>query len=165
MITKREAVFSKDIENKRLTVVRAFDAPIERVWKAWTESEILDQWWAPKPYKAETKKMNFKEGGFWLYCMIGPEGDRSWCIENFKTIELLKRITSKDSFCDEQGNQTLDFPVMNWKKEFNETENDTTVNIEITFDKEGDMETIIKMGFQEGFTAGLDNLDDYLSTK
>jgi PhnB protein len=165
MITKREAVFSKDLENKKLTVVRAFDASLERVWQAWTESEILDQWWAPKPYKAETKTMDFKEGGFWLYCMVGPEDYKAWCIENFKSIELLKRITSTDSFCDEQGNQSPDSPVMNWRKEFNETGNGTTVNIEIVFDKEADMEAIIKMGFQEGFTAGLDNLDDYLSTQ
>ncbi|MDB5286872.1 MAG: hypothetical protein JWR05_1821 [Mucilaginibacter sp.] len=165
MITKRETVFSKDLENKRLIVVRAFDAPLERVWQAWTESEILDQWWAPKPYKAETKAMDFKEGGFWLYCMVGPEDYRAWCIENYKIIELLKRITNTVAFCDEQGNQNLDFPVMNWDKGFKTTGNDTTVNIEITFDKEADMETIIKMGFQEGFTAGLDNLDDYLSTK
>jgi hypothetical protein len=54
---------------------------------------------------------------------------------------------------------------MNRDKGFKATGNDITVNIEITFDKEADMETIIKMGFQEGFTAGLDNLDDYLSTK
>jgi PhnB protein len=165
MITKRETVFSKDLENKRLIVVRAFDAPLERVWQAWTESEILDQWWAPKPYKAETKTMDFKEGGFWLYCMVGPEDYRAWCIENYKTIETRKRITNSVAFCDEQGNQNTDFPVMNWDKGFKATGNDTTVNIEIIFDKEADMETIIKMGFQEGFTAGLDNLDDYLSTK
>jgi PhnB protein len=109
--------------------------------------------------------MDFKEGGFWLYCMVGPEDYKAWCIENFKSIELLKRITSTDSFCDEQGNQSPDSPVMNWRKEFNETGNGTTVNIEIVFDKEADMEAIIKMGFQEGFTAGLDNLDDYLSTQ
>jgi uncharacterized protein YndB with AHSA1/START domain len=97
--------------------------------------------------------------------MVGPDGSGSWCIENYKTIETRKRITNSVSFCDEQGNQNTDFPVMNWDKGFKATGNDTTVNIEITFDKEANMETIIKMGFQEGFTAGLDNLDDYLSTK
>jgi uncharacterized protein YndB with AHSA1/START domain len=68
-------------------------------------------------------------------------------------------------FAMSRATKTPIFPVMNWDKGFKATGNDTTVNIEITFDKEADMETIIKMGFQEGFTAGLDNLDDYLSTK
>jgi len=73
-MTKREAVFSKDLKTNKLTVIRSFDAPLELVWQAWTESEILDQWWAPKPYRAETKTMDFSEGGRWLYCMVGPTG-------------------------------------------------------------------------------------------
>lgn len=163
-MTKNEAVFSKDLENKKLTVVRAFDAPLKQVWKAWTKSEILDHWWAPKPYNAETKTMDFREGGQWLYCMVGPEGDRTWCRVDYKTIELYKSITSVVMFCDEKGNETLDFPRMNWKKEFSETGSGTTVRVEITFAQTADMEMIIKMGFQEGFTAGLGNLDHYLAS-
>jgi PhnB protein len=162
-MTKRAAVFSKDLESKKLTVVRAFDAPLEQVWKAWTESKILDQWWAPKPYRAETKTMDFRAGGVWLYCMVGPKGDRSWCRVDYKIVEPYKSITSTARFCDEDGNENPDFPVMNWRKEFSQTGSNTTVTVEITFVKEADMEMIIKMGFQEGFTAGLNNLDQYLS--
>lgn len=164
-MTKHETVFSKDLQNKKITVVRSFDAPLEQVWKAWTESEMLDQWWAPKPYRAETKIMDFREGGFWLYNMVGPQGDNQWCKENFKTIILHKRITNAVNFCDENGHENADFPTMYWKKEFAENNSDTTVNIEIIFDKEADMEMIIKMGFQEGFTAGMENLDEYLLTQ
>lgn len=70
IMVQHEAVFTKDIGNKKLTVVRALDASLERVWAAWTTSEIPDQWRAPKPYKAETRSMNFTEGGRWLYCMM-----------------------------------------------------------------------------------------------
>jgi uncharacterized protein YndB with AHSA1/START domain len=161
-MTNRETVFSKDLENKKLTVVRAFGAPLEMVWKAWTDNKILDQWWAPKPYRAETKTMDFREGGLWLYAMVGPDGGRSWCKESFKTIEWRKGITNSVSFCDEEGHETLDFPTMHWKKGFSQTGSDTTVTVDIAFDTEADMEKIITMGFQEGFTAGLGNLDDYL---
>jgi uncharacterized glyoxalase superfamily protein PhnB/uncharacterized protein YndB with AHSA1/START domain len=166
-MTKKEAVFSKDLPNKKLTVVRAFDAPLELVWRAWTESEILDQWWAPKPFRAETATMDFKEGGFWLYCMAGPapENIRAWCRIDFKKIVPYKSITSTDAFCDEKGNINPDMPAMHWKKEFSETNNETTVRVEITFTKEEDMTTILNMRFQEGFTAGLSNLDHYLSTQ
>jgi PhnB protein len=163
MITK-ETVFTKDADNKQLNVQRAFEAPLDQVWKAWTVAKILDQWWAPKPYQAVTKSMDFREGGRWLYLMKGPEGDGSWCQENFKTIQQQQLITNSVSFCDEQGNVNTDFPTMHWKKEFAPAGNATTVNIQITFDTEADMETIVKMGFKEGFTAGLSNLDAYLST-
>ena len=45
----------KDLPNNRLIVVRDFDAPVDLVWRAWTESELLDLWWAPKPWRAQTK--------------------------------------------------------------------------------------------------------------
>jgi len=164
-MTKREAVFSKDMKNRKLTVLRTFDAPLEHVWRAWTEGEMLDQWWAPKPYSAETKIMNFKEGGMWLYCMVGPKGDRTWCRVDYKTIEPHKLITNVNSFCDESGNINTDFPEMSWKNEFSQTGLETTVAVEITFAKEADLERIVEMRFQEGFASGLSNLDHYLSTQ
>lgn len=162
MTTKSQTVFTKDQANKKLTVVRSFDASLQQVWDAWTKSEILDQWWAPKPYRAVTKTMDFREGGFWQYAMTGPEGDVQWCKEVFKTIEPQQRIINEVSFCDEQGKTNTAFPVMYWKKEFNQDGDHTNVKIEITYDSATDMATILKMGFQEGFTAGLDNLDEVL---
>jgi len=97
--------------------------------------------------------------------MIGPEGVGRWCRVDYKTIKPFKSITSTDRFCDEKGKENPDFPSMDWKKEFDPIDGGTTVRIEITFAKEADMEMIIKMGFQEGFTAGLSNLDHYLSTQ
>jgi uncharacterized protein YndB with AHSA1/START domain len=161
-MTKNGSLFTKDLKSKTITVVRAFDAPLKQVWEAWTKSEILDHWWAPQPYHAETKTMDFREGGRWLYCMVGPEGDRTWCRFDYKTIEPHKSFSGASMFCDEQGNETPDFPVMYWNNQFSQADGGTTVTMEISFDKTADMEMILKMGFQEGFTAALGNLDRYL---
>ncbi|WP_293307394.1 SRPBCC family protein [Pedobacter sp. UBA5917] len=160
-MSEHKAVFTKDTVNKKVIVKRAFDAPLANVWKAWTDSEILDQWWAPYPYRAVTKTMDFREGGFWLYQMLGPEGDGLWCKENFKTIEEQLRITNAVSFCDEDGKENVDFPTMHWKKEFTAAGETTVVDVEISYDSIEDMNMFIQMGMQEGFTAGLDNLDQY----
>jgi PhnB protein len=157
-----EAVFTKDTENKKLTVVRPFNAPLAQVWSAWTTGEMLDKWWAPKPYKAETKLMDFKEGGRWLYKMVAPAGDGNWCRVDFNIINQQQLITSAVMFCDEEGNEDHDFPKMYWTQVFNQTPNGTTVTIEITFGNAADMDTILQMGFEQGFTAGLNNLDEYL---
>jgi PhnB protein len=162
-MTKNETVFSKDLQQKKLHVTRNFDAPLEQVWRAWTEARILDQWWAPQPYRAETKSMDFREGGYWLYCMIGPEGDRTWCRVNWDVIRTGEHISYRNMFCDEAGNPNPDFPPMYWQQDFKAEQDKTTVVIEIRFDRIEDMEMIIGMGFQEGFTAGLDNLDHYLA--
>ena len=162
-MTNKETVIKKDTANLKLFVTRNFDAPVAKVWKAWTESTLLDQWWAPKPWKAETKTMDFREGGRWLYCMVGPDGTKSWCRVDFKTILPNQGITAADSFCDENGNENPDFPAMEWKTEFHETDTGSKIEVEITYSSEADMEKIIEMGFKEGFTAAHDNLDELLA--
>jgi uncharacterized protein YndB with AHSA1/START domain len=161
--TNKETLITKDLANKRLFIKREFDAPLEKVWKAWTDSSLLDMWWAPKPWKARTKTMDFREGGFWLYCMVGPDGTESWARADYKTIVPQKSFTAVDSFCDENGNKNPDFPSMHWKNEFRQTNSGTSVEVEITFSSEADLEKILKMGFEAGFTAALGNLDELLA--
>lgn len=154
--------FFVDKENKTITVKRAFAAPINKVWSAWTESELLDKWWAPKPYHLKTKSMDFSVGGFWLYAMISPEGDAHWCKADYKSIEELKSFSALDAFCDENGKITDDFPRSFWTNSFTAQSEVTLVTIEIKHNSLEDLEKIIQMGFKEGFTAGLDNLEALL---
>ena len=162
---KNETTFSKDLAGKKLFVARSFDAPLNEVWEAWTTSEILDQWWAPHPYKVKTKTMDFKPGGYWLYAMISPEGEATYSRENYKEIEPKKLISNSVFFCDEAGTENKDFGISYWKKEFQEDNDQTKVEIEISFDKLEDLEQIINMGFEEGFRAGLGNLEAYFQNK
>ena len=161
----KQTRISKDLANKKLVIVREFDAPLEQVWEAWTESHLLDMWWAPKPWKAQTKTMDFREGGSWLYCMVGPEGPGSWCRADFKKISTHKSFTAIDAFCDENGNINQDFPIMHWKNEFSETDSGTKVEVEISYSSVADIEKMLEMGFEEGFTSALGNLDELLENK
>lgn len=161
-MTTNKAEITRDTENKKLTVVRAFEAPLDKVWDAWTQSEILDQWWAPKPYKATTRHMDFREGGYWLYEMAGPKGDSQLSRSNYEAIEPQKSITTTDMFCDEQGNESKSFPHMHWVTSFSHSGSTTTVVTELTLDSAADMDAIIKSGFEEGYSMGLSNLEEYL---
>ena len=163
MIATKETVYTADAVNKKMKVVREFDAPVSKVWKAWTESKYLDQWWAPKPWKANTQSMDFREGGTWLYYMEGPDGTRHYCRADYETIVPNKSYTGLDAFCDENGKINTDFPRMHWKVVFSKSANGTKVDVEITFDSEADMEKIIEMGFKEGFAAAHTNLDELLA--
>jgi uncharacterized glyoxalase superfamily protein PhnB/uncharacterized protein YndB with AHSA1/START domain len=160
-----ETVFEKDLQNKKLTITRTFNAPPDLVWSAWTESEILDKWWAPKPYRAETKSLDLRTGGAWIYAMVSPEGERQWCKVDFKTVAMSKAISSDVYFCDEQGNMNTEFPVMHWLQEFNGDSDITIVKVIINFDNMEDLEKIVGMGFKEGFASAHTNLDQYISTQ
>jgi PhnB protein len=147
----------------KVRVKREFNAPVSKVWAAFTESDLLDQWWAPKPWKARTKTMDFREGGYWLYAMVGPDNSEQWCRADFLTIDPQKLFTAMDAFCDINGKVDMTFPRPVWNVKFNSVGNSTIVDVECNFEKPEDLQKYIEMGFQEGFTAALENLDELLS--
>ena len=161
--TTKETMISEDLANNKLLVVREFDAPLEQVWKAWTESDLLDQWWAPKPWKAKTQSMDFSEGGTWFYCMEGPEGEKQYCRADYQKIVPQSTFTGVDAFCDEDGIESGEMPSMHWKCEFSEAGSGTQVRVELSFATREDMNKIVEMGFKEGFTAAHANLDELLA--
>ncbi len=153
-------------ENNTVNVKREFAAGLQLVWDAWTKPELLDQWWAPKPYQTKTVSMDFREGGMWLYYMESPQGERHYCLNHYKKISQLKSFSGLDAFCDEKGNINTEFPRTVWNNSFVETSNDiTTVNIVAQYESLEDLEKIISMGFKEGFTMALGNLDQYLEAQ
>jgi uncharacterized protein YndB with AHSA1/START domain len=99
-------------------ISREFAGPLQHVWEAWTTSELLDLWWAPKPWKAKTKIMDFREGGRWLYCMLGPDGEQSWTKANFVKIHAPTYFEVVDAFCDEDGVEDQNMPKLYWKTAF-----------------------------------------------
>lgn len=152
----------KDQKNRKVHISRKINASPLNVWEAWTKSHLLDQWWAPKPWTAKTSKMEFREGGMWLYAMVGPDGTEVWGRADYKTINPVKSFTATDSFCDSEGKINSEFPSMDWRIDFITEEKGTLLKVELTFSSEEDLNKLVEMGFQEGFTSALSNLDELL---
>lgn len=155
--------FMENPEQRTLTVRRTFEAPLSKVWAAWTQKELLEKWWAPAPWKAVSKAFEFREGGRWHYYMEGPEGERHWCLVDYVSIETPKRFTAHDAFCDENANINTALPGTDWNNEFNGDGARTHVHVTLTFVTAEDMKRLVEMGFKQGFSAGLDQLDALLS--
>lgn len=156
--------FTVNKETKTIYVKREFDADVNLVWKAWTTAELLDQWWAPLPFRNKTKVMDFRDGGMWHYAMLSPDNQLHWCRFDYEKITNGKRYSGLDAFCDENGNINTDFSRMHWENTFDQSENGTEVNITVTVDSLETLEKIMAMGFQEGFTMGLNQLEELLKT-
>jgi uncharacterized protein YndB with AHSA1/START domain len=148
----------KDFKEKSILVTRVFNAPIEKLWKAFTESESLEKWWAPKPWRAETKKMDFSNGGHWLYAMVSPENEKHWGKMNFLTIDTLVSYTFQDIFCDENGNTNLNLPVSLGKNTFSKTKNGTRVEFNTAYNSEEEVHKLIDMGFEQGIRMTFEEL-------
>jgi uncharacterized protein YndB with AHSA1/START domain len=157
--------FTVDKENKTVNVKREFDASLSNVWAAWTEPEILDQWWAPAPFKSKTTKMEFKEGGRRLYAMISPDGQERWSFFDYSSISPKTNFKHSSTFCDANENPDPNLGSSYWSVSFSEQGDLTIVNIAIRRNSLAELEKVIEMGFKEGFTMAMEGLDKILEAK
>ena len=56
------------------TLTRVFDAPVDLVWRCWTEQEHLARWSAPRGYTIPDGAGDVRPGGRWHCLMVGPQG-------------------------------------------------------------------------------------------
>ena len=108
--------------------------------------------------------MDSREGGHWLYAITGPKGEKHWNMVHYISIEKEKYFKAKDGFSDKNGIINPDLPQNLWENQYIAKNGRTLVIITLSFDTLEDLETIIKMGFKEGFTMGLNQLDEVLTT-
>ena len=154
--------FTVDKAAKTVFINREFAADLSLVWDAFTKQEILDQWWAPKPYASKTKVMDFKVGGRRFYAMVGPEGQESWAIQKYTSISPKTNFKLFNAFADKDENPQL--PGSEWDYTFSEEDGKTKVNIIIYNESLARMEKMIEMGFTEGFKMSMINLENLLAS-
>ena len=154
--------FTVDKATKTVSITREFDAELSLVWDAFTKKEILDQWWAPKPFTSKTKVLNFKVGGRRFYAMVSPEGQERWILQKYTSISPKTNFKFFNAFADENENPEL--PGSEWDHTFSEENGTTKVSIAIYNESLERMEKQIEMGFKEGFTMTLNYLAELLTT-
>ena len=154
--------FTVDKAAKTVFITREFDAELSLVWDAFTKAEILDQWWAPKPFESKTKVMEFKVGGRRFYAMVSPEGQENWQLQQYTSITPKTNFKYLSVFADKDENPHL--PGSNWDLSFSEQNGVTRVSITIYNESQERMEKMIEMGFKEGFTMTLSELNELLTT-
>ena len=154
--------FTVDKPSKTVTIVKEFAAELPLVWDAYTKQEILDQWWAPKPWVSKTKVMNFEEGGRRFYAMVSPEGQEHWALQKYTSITPKTNFKLYNSFADQDENPQL--PGSEWDLNFIDQNKSTKVVITIYNESLERMEQMIEMGFKEGFTMTLKSLEELLAT-
>jgi uncharacterized protein YndB with AHSA1/START domain len=157
--------FIVDKPTKTVTINREFAAELPLVWDAYTKQELLDQWWAPKPLESRTKVMDFTVGGRRFYAMVMPDGAERWSVQKYKSITPKSNFKFFNAFADE--NENLELPGSDWDLNFREENGPdgdpvTKVSISIYNESLERLERMIEMGFKEGTSMQLNNLEDLL---
>jgi len=152
--------FIVDKQTKTVSITTEFAFELSLVWDAYTQAELLDQWWAPKPMTSRTKAMDFEVGGRRFYAMVSPDGDERWAVQKYTSITPKTNFKFFNAFADKDEN--LELPGSDWDLNFSEQDGKTKVSISIYNESLERMERVIAMGFQQGIEAQLQNLEDLL---
>ena len=60
--------------DRQIVLTRLIAAPAAKIWQCWTDPTILPQWFGPEGYHCTTKSIDLRQGGQWIFDMIGPDG-------------------------------------------------------------------------------------------
>lgn len=93
---------------KQVVVTRVFKAPVELVWRAWTEDDLVMQWWGPEHFDAPMAKIDFRVGAKSLVAMRAPEsfgGQTTYSIWEYTLIVPHQLIEFVQNLADSDGNK------------------------------------------------------------
>ena len=155
---------------------RTFDAPRERVWRAWADAQALAQWWGPKGTTIRVIKLEFHPGGMFHYAMAFQPGHEMYARFIYREIVAPERIVFVISFSDPAGGITrAPFPQLKglWPLEvlnvvtFSEQGGKTTITLRggpiNATDEERAMFAANTGSMQQGFGGAFDKLADFLA--
>ena len=156
-----EMDFIVDKQTKMVYIAKEFAFKLSLVWDAYTKPELLDQWWAPKPFASRTKVMDFRVGGRRFYAMVSPDGQERWALQKYTSISPKTNFKFFNAFADENENPEL--PGSDWDLTFSEQDERTKVSISIYNESLERLEKMVEMGFKEGIMSLMKTLEDLLS--
>ncbi len=154
-------------------IVRSFAAPRDLVWRAWTEADLLAQWFGPKGVATTVKTLDLRPGGMLHSSMTNPDGSIMWARFDYREVDPPHRLSWVHGFSDEDANRCPSpfggpFPMEMLTTVVFEDRGDTT-RITLTWQPlnataEECAAFVASMGsFDMGWGGSFDQLDEFLA--
>jgi uncharacterized protein YndB with AHSA1/START domain len=160
---------TKDLENKTLIIERTFDAPKEKLWRAYAEKEWFEKWWGPEGWETSTKEFDFRKGGrihYGMKCIDENQGEwfgqESWGLMELESIDEPSGFTAKDFFSNPEGTIDEKMPSQKFAVELIDENGKTRLVSKSICESADQLEELIKMGMVEGFSSQLNRLESLL---
>jgi uncharacterized protein YndB with AHSA1/START domain len=153
----------KDFDNRTITLVADFDAPVEQVWELWADPRKLERWWGPPTYPATVEEHELAPGGEVAYFMTSPEGETHrgwWRITSANPPESLEFV---DGFANDDGTPNDDLPTIQVHVQLTEHDGGTRMELRSLFDSREQMEQLVNMGAFEGMQESVGQMDALLA--
>jgi len=160
-----KTIVTKDLENKTLVIERSFHAPKEKVWRAYSEKDMYEQWWGPEGWQTTTKRFEFQVGGtihYGMKCVDENQGEwfgkESWGLMEIESIDAPNSFSAKDTFSNPEGTIDETLPAQRFTVELIEENGMTRVINRSYSNSVEELEQLVKMGMIEGFDSQLNKL-------
>ena len=95
-------------KKETLVITRILDSPVDRVWKAWTDPDLVKKWWGPKYYISPFCSIDLRVGGKYIFCMRAPKeqgGQDSYTSGLYTKIIPMERLEFTQGMSDNEGNR------------------------------------------------------------
>ena len=143
--------------DRDLVLTRIIDAPRDKVFKAWTEPELLTQWFAPLPWTTPHAELDLRPGGgACLIVMRSPDGDDMPNRGVYLEVVKNQRLVSTDAYTTAW--EPSDKPFMTLILTFEDQGGKTLYTARARHWTVADKETHEKMGFHQGWAVCTDQL-------
>jgi uncharacterized protein YndB with AHSA1/START domain len=142
--------------DREIRVERIFDAPIQRVWQAFSVAELLAQWWG-RGNKLVVEKFEFEKGGHWRFVEHGPEGISGF-EGRFREIVPQKKIAMTFEWDGMPGYVSID------EATFEDVNGKTKVTSTTLFHTTEERDGMMKAGMEQGLNQSYEALDKLLAT-
>src|ERR1700733_4011477 len=159
--------------DKELVLTRIFNAPRERVFKAFTDPKQLAKWWGPRGFTTPICEMDLRPDGFRRIVMRSPDGVDYPLTGTFREIVENERIVLTDSVAEHnpewhatvnknRPNDKGGLPDLLWTLTFEDLNGQTKITILYHFETAEDRDALVKCGMIEGWTQSLEKLEELL---
>ena len=154
---------TKDTDNLTLTVVADFDAPVGRLWDAYSDPRQIERFWGPPEWPATFTRHDMAVGGESHYFMQGPEGERSHGYWQFTDVQPGHSFEVVDGFAHDDGTRNEDMPSMRMVFTFEDSGQGSRLVTTTQFSTTEQWQELSAMGMEEGLSAAMGQIDDVLA--
>jgi len=138
-------------------IVRELDAPVDVVFRAYADPELIARWLGPGKYTTDVTEWEFKNGGAWAYTSSGAGGESYGFRGSFHSIEPNRRIVQTFEFLGAPGHVSLE------AADFEDLGNGhTRVTGHSVFQSVEARDAMVANGMSGGVIEGFERLDDLL---
>lgn len=151
-----------DLLNRELVLTRVIDAPRDKVFRAWTDPELLRRWFAPKPYTTPSAELDVRPGGSSVVVMRSPEGQDMPNRGVYLEVAENERLVFTDAYT--KAWEPAAKPFMTVTLTFEDIGGKTKYTARVLHWTVEDREAHEKMGFHQGWGICTDQLEALVAT-